>query len=81
MIKSDSYDWSPRTKMLLINLVADKVVDPENTETALKTMRRRGVGENLLRQYVINDASLNHITGMPVATARARRFFDEGFPN
>jgi pimeloyl-ACP methyl ester carboxylesterase len=81
MIKSDAYDWSPRTPMLLINLVNDKVVDPENTEKALKTMRRRGVGENLLRRYVINDASLDHITGMPAATAQARRFFDEQVSN
>ncbi len=81
MIKSDAYDWSPRTPMLLINLVNDKVVDPENTEKALQTMRRRGVGENLLRQYVISDTNLNHITGMPAATAQARRFFDESFRN
>jgi pimeloyl-ACP methyl ester carboxylesterase len=79
MIKSDCYDWSPRTKLLLINLVNDKVVIPENTAKAIETMRRRGVGTNLLRQYVINDSSLNHVTGMPVAMAQARRFFDNGF--
>jgi len=81
MLKSDCYDWSPRTKMLLINLVNDKVVIPENTAKAIETMRRRGVGANLLRQYVVNDSSLNHVTGMPVVMARARRFFDEGFPD
>ena len=79
LVKSDCYDWSPRTKMLLINLVNDKVVIPENTATAIETMRRRGVGANLLRQYVVNDSSLNHVTGMPVVMARARKFFDEGF--
>jgi len=81
MLKSDCYDWSPRTKMLLINMVNDKVVIPENTAKAIETMRRRGVGANLLRQYVVNDSSLNHVTGMPVMMARARRFFDEGFPD
>lgn len=81
MLKSDCYDWSPRTKMLLINLVNDKVVDPENTAKTVQTMRRRGVGENLLRQYVVNDAGLNHVTGMPSVMAQARRFFDEGFAN
>ncbi|HVE56270.1 MAG TPA: alpha/beta hydrolase, partial [Pyrinomonadaceae bacterium] len=81
MIKSDCYDWSPRTKMLLINLVNDKVVIPENTAKAIETMRRRGIGANLLRQYVVNDANLNHVTGMPAVMAQARRFFDEGFPN
>ncbi len=81
MLKSDCYDWSPRTKMLLINLVNDKVVIPENTAKALETMRRRGVGANLVRQHVVNDARLNHVTGMPVVMAQARRFFDEGFTN
>lgn len=81
MLKSDCYDWTPRTKMLLINLVNDKVVIPENTAKAIETMRRRGVGANLLRQFVVNDASLNHVTGMPTVMAQARRFFDEGFPN
>jgi pimeloyl-ACP methyl ester carboxylesterase len=81
MLKSDCYDWSPRTKMLLINLVNDKVVIPENTAKAIEIMRRRGVGANLLRQFVVNDASLNHVTGMPTVMAQARRFFDEGFPN
>lgn len=81
LVKSDCYDWSPRTKTLLINLINDKVVIPENTAKAIETMRRRGVGANLLRQYVVNDASLNHVTGMPVVMAQARKFFDEGFPN
>ena len=79
MIKSDCYDWSPRTKTLLLNLVNDKVVIPENTAKAIESMRRRGVGTNLLRQYVVNDASLNHVTGMPTVMAQARRFFDNGF--
>ena len=81
MLESDCYDWSPRTRMLLINLVNDKVVIPENTAKAIETMRRRGVGANLLRSFVVNDSSLNHVTGMPVVMAQARKFFDEGFPN
>ena len=57
----------------------DIIAPAREVAKRLKTIRRRGVGENLLRQYVVNDASLNHITGMPAATVQARRFFDEGF--
>ncbi len=79
MQKSDAYDWSPRTKMLLISLQGDKVVDPTNTEKTMRTMRRRGVSNEMLRQYVIRNASLNHITAVAPALAQARRFFDSGF--
>ncbi len=79
MQKSDAYDWSPRTKMLLISLQGDKVVDPANTEKTMRTMRQRGVSNDILRQYVIKDASLNHITAAAPALAQARRFFDGGF--
>ena len=79
MQKSDAYDWSPRTKMLLISLQGDKVVAPANTEKTMRTMRRRGVSNDTLRQYVIKDASLNHITAVAPAFAQARRFFDGGF--
>jgi len=81
MQKSDCYDWSPRTKMLLISLQGDKVVDPANTEKTMQTMRRRGVRADTLRQYVIKDASLNHITAVAPALAQARRFFDGSFAN
>jgi len=81
MQKSDAFDWSPRTKMLLINLPGDKVVDPANTEKTMRTMRRRGVGKDTLRQFAIKDASLNHITAVAPALAEARRFFDGGFSN
>ncbi len=81
MQKSDCYDWSPRTKMLLISLQGDKVVDPANTVKTMQTMRRRGVRADTLRQYVIKDTSLNHITAVAPALAQARRFFDGGFAN
>ncbi|MEJ7699343.1 MAG: hypothetical protein WKF71_06805 [Pyrinomonadaceae bacterium] len=32
-----------------------------------------------LRQYVIKDTSLNHLTAIAPALAQARRFFDGGF--
>jgi len=79
MQKSDVFDWSPRTKMLLISLPGDKVVDPANTEKTVRTMRRRGVRADTLRQYVIKDAKLNHLTAIAPALARARLFFDRGF--
>jgi len=81
MQKSDCYDWSPRTKMLLISLQGDKVVDPANPVETMQTMRRRGVHADTLRQYVIKDTSLNHITAVAPALAQARRFFDGGFAN
>jgi len=77
--KHDVYDWSPRTKMLLVNVKKDIVVDPANTDKAMETMRRRGVGTNSLRQLVLKDEKLNHITGTAPALAQARRFFDGGF--
>ena len=79
--RNDGYDWKPRTKMLLVTLKEDKIVDPANTEKAFLTMRRNGVGDALLRKYVINDSSLNHLTAVAPALMRARRFFDGGFSN
>ncbi len=64
--------------MLLISLEGDKVVDPANTEKTMRTMRGRGVSSDTLRQYMIKDASLNHITAAAPALALARRFFDDG---
>ena len=79
MQKNDVYDWKPRTKMLLVTLKEDKIVDPSNTEKAFLTMRRNGVGDAMLRKYVINDLSLNHLTAIAPALIQARRFFDKGF--
>ena len=79
LFKNNSFDWTPRTRMLLINLEGDAVVDPANTDKALNTMRRHGVGPDALRRYVIRDGSLNHLTAVPAAMAAARRFFDNGF--
>jgi alpha/beta superfamily hydrolase len=76
MKKNDCYDWSPKTKMLLISLPGDKVVDPSNTEKTLRTMKRRGVLENILQHFEIKDTNSNHITGIIPALARARLFFD-----
>lgn len=76
---NDCYDWTPRTRMLLINLEGDTIVTPRNSEKAFQTMRRRGVERNMLRRSIIRDASLSHITAVPAAMLRARRFFDGGF--
>lgn len=76
---NDCYDWSPKNPMLLVTLVNDTVVSPKNTEVAFETMRRRGVTSKTLRKSIIRDTSLNHLTAMPVALLRARRFFDGGF--
>jgi hypothetical protein len=77
---NDIYDWSPRSKMLLINLDGDTIVSPKNSQVAFQAMRRRGVGANTLRRSIIRDSSLNHVTAVPAAMLRARNFFDGGFP-
>lgn len=76
---NDCYDWSPRNRMLLINLEGDEVVSPKNSQVAFQTMRRRGVGRETLRRSVIRDSNLNHLSAMPIAMLRARNFFDGGF--
>ncbi len=72
--KNDAYDWTPRTPMLLVNLEGDAIVDAGSTEKAFETMKNRS---NLVRQYVIKDASLNHITAAAPAILQARLFFDQ----
>ncbi|MDQ3490530.1 MAG: hypothetical protein M3449_05645, partial [Acidobacteriota bacterium] len=69
----------PRSKMLLINLEGDTIVAPRNSEVAFRTMRRRGVGRDSLRRYIIKDSKLNHLTAVPAAMLKARQFFDSGF--
>ncbi len=77
LVKNDVYDWSPRAKMLLINLQGDTVVDPANTEKAFRTMRSRGVRADTLRRHIIKNDKLTHLTAVPEAMLQARRFFDE----
>ena len=77
--ENDTYDWTPRTRMLLIALVNDTVVTPKNTQVAMRTMRRNGVSRDTLRQSIIQDTSLNHLTAMPESLLRARLFFDRGY--
>jgi pimeloyl-ACP methyl ester carboxylesterase len=81
MKENDVYDWSPQTPLLLVNLVNDKIVVPENTDKAFRTMRQRGVGRDTLRRYVIRDTSLDHGSAAPVAILQTRKFFDNGFAN
>lgn len=76
---NDCYDWSPRTRMLLINLEGDTVVTPRNSQVAFQTMRQRGVGRDQLRRAIIRDSSLNHVTAVPAAMLKARNFFDRGY--
>lgn len=75
---NDCYDWTPRTKILLINLEGDTIVSPKNSEVAFNTMRRRGVTASTLRRSIIVDPDLNHLTAVPEALLRARQFFDGG---
>jgi alpha/beta superfamily hydrolase len=76
---NDCYDWSPRTRMLMINLEGDTIVSPKNSQVAFQTMRRRGVGRDTLRRSIIRDSNLNHVTAVPSAMLRARNFFDRGY--
>jgi len=79
MRKSDCYNWTPRTKMLLPYLNGDDVVDSANTIEAVDAMRLKGVGSDRMRPFEIDDKKLSHSTAAPVAYSAARRFFDGGF--
>ena len=80
LLQNNCTDWSPRTKMLLICLKTDGIVVPENTQNAIKAMRARGVGANVVRESLIVNSSLNHSTAIIPALAQARRFFDASKP-
>lgn len=79
MMKSDCYNWTPRTKMLLPYLKGDGVVDDANTLKAIDSMRLNGVGPARLQSFEIDDRKLSHSTAAPIAFSAARRFFDGGF--
>jgi len=79
MIKSDCYNWTPRTKMLLPYLATDVVVVPTNTLEAAKAMRLNGVDSSRLRAFPLLGKGLSHYSAAPVAFTAARRFFDGGF--
>jgi hypothetical protein len=74
--RNDCSNWKPHTKMLLVCLDNDTVVAPENTEETLANMRANGVGENIVRDYVIHKKDLNHVTSSIPALLLARKFFD-----
>ncbi len=76
--ENDVYDWAPTRPMLLIYVDKDFVVSPENTEKAYRTMRARGVTDQILRKLML-PASYDHLTGIPPAMALARAYFDGGF--
>jgi len=69
-------NWKPHTKMLMICLDNDTIVVPENTEETLANMRANGAGSNVVRDYVIHQKDLNHVTSSDPALVLAREFFD-----
>lgn len=77
--QNDTYDWAPRTPQLLVALQSDSIVTAQNTTKTLRTMRARGVGANVVRQIIVRNDKLNHVTFMPQSLVLARRFFDGGF--
>lgn len=79
LVKNNVYDWSPRTPMLLVNLEGDGVVNPENTTSAMRAMRARGIGQDKLRRFIMRGEGLTHVSAVPNGMAAARKFFDEGF--
>jgi len=79
MKRSDCYNWTPRTKMLLPYLVGDTVVTDANTTEAMEAMRHNGVGADRLRAFPISEKKLSHYTAASIAYTAARRFFDGGF--
>lgn len=76
---SDTFDWSPRTPMLLVALETDQIVAAQNTRNALDAMRRRGIGANIVRASIIQNDKLNHVTAVVPSLIKARQFFDGGF--
>ena len=76
LLQNNCTDWSPHTKLLLICLQSDGIVVPANTHKAIQAMRARGVGADVVQEFVIEDSRLNHATAIIPALARARRFFD-----
>jgi dienelactone hydrolase len=76
---SDCFDWSPKTKMLLVSLDGDNIVDPANMTVTIDTMRKRGVGPGTLRSVVVKNAALTHLNAPARMAALARKFFDGGF--
>jgi len=79
MMKSDCFNWTPHTKMLLPYLKGDDVVIDTNTHEAIDSMSLNGVGPDRLRAFEMNDKTLSHSTAAPIAYSAARRFFDGGF--
>lgn len=79
MMRSNCYDWVPRTKMLLPYLKGDDVVVEANTLKTIDTMRLRGVGRDQVQPFEITGPKLSHGTAVPAALSAARRFFDGGF--
>ena len=79
MVKSDCFNWTPKTKMLLPYLSGDDVVSNLNTSEAIDAMRLNGVGPDRLRSFEIKEKGLSHSTAVPAALSAARRFFDGGF--
>jgi len=79
MKDNDCFNWSPKTKMILVYLTTDQFVPPANTEMTIQAMRSNGVSEDTVRTYPITTAGLTHITAAPTAMVAARKFFDGGF--
>lgn len=74
LAQNDSYDWTPRVPMLLVNLAGDTIVDQGNTDVAFREMRKRS--GPIVAHYVIRDPKLDHITAAAPAILQARWFFD-----
>lgn len=77
--ENDTFDWSPRTPTLLVALQNDTIVTSQNTTKTWRAMRARGVNANVVRQIIIRDVKLNHVTAVAPALLLARRYFDGGF--
>ncbi len=77
--ENDTYDWTPRTPMLLIALEGDSVVSPKNMDVAFDAMRKLGSTNATLRRKLIADAELNHLNAIAAAMSFSRSFFDGGF--
>lgn len=72
----NSHDWAPTTRMKLIALENDFIVTSENTRSAIKAMRARGVPESLVDEHFISRGT-DHIKAECPSVLIAAKFFSQ----
>ncbi|MBX7131531.1 MAG: hypothetical protein K1X67_02520 [Fimbriimonadaceae bacterium] len=76
---NNTFDWSPTVPMYLVGLQQDTLVSFNNTISAMKAMRARGITNSQLNYHGINGPDLNHLTAVTGASILVRHYLDGGF--